>query len=190
MIKHSLKRRIIPGSHLFLQPLLVKPLGVFLIAFLAATSSLVSLSLAKGKSPSQALYERMIDGLDGRPHSLKDWQGKVIIANFWASWCGPCQYEIPRFIKWQKQFADRGLQVVGIGLDDAKKLKNVKRSLDIDYPLLVMSLDKGRPILDKLGNREMIIPYTIIFDKDGSVAYRHKGLISQDEFDIMIAPLL
>ena len=145
---------------------------------------------AKNVEASFRLYERMIDGLDGKKRNLSSWHGKIIIANFWASWCAPCQYEIPRFMKWQHKYGSKGLQVVGIGLDDVKKLKNVARSLSIDYPLLVMSLDKGRPLLNEFGNKEMIIPFTLVFNRDGTIAWKHKGLLGQDEFDIMIAPLL
>ncbi len=147
-------------------------------------------ALAKNVDASTGFYQRMIDGLDGKKRNLASWRGKVIIANFWASWCGPCQYEIPRFINWQHKYADKGLQVVGIGLDEAQKLKNVARSLEIDYPLLFMSLDEGRPILDAFGDDKMIIPFTVIFNRDGTVAARHKGVMGEDEFEILIAPLL
>ena len=145
---------------------------------------------SKDQEPSFPFYDRIIDGLDGQKAALAKWRGKVIIANFWASWCAPCQYEIPRLKAWQHKHGEQGLQVVGIGLDSREKLKNVVRSLEIGYPTLVMSLDNGRPILSKHGNSEMIIPFTLIIDRDGSIVYRHKGLIGQDEFDIMIAPLL
>ena len=166
--------------------------------FLLGAIVLLAASIGQSHSPvfsknvetSLKLYERMIDGLDGEKRQLATWRGKIIIANFWASWCGPCQYEIPRFIKWQHEYGAKGLQVVGIGLDDAKKLQNVARSLDIDYPLLVMTLDNGRSLLSRFGNKEMVIPFTLIFNRDGTIVYKHKGLMGQDEFDIMIAPLL
>lgn len=161
-----------------------------LVTLFILTGASGSMVFAKNVDASFKLFDRMIDGLDGEKRQLSTWRGKIIIANFWASWCGPCQYEIPRFMKWQHEYGAKGLQVVGIGLDDAAKLKNVARSLDIDYPLLVMSLDKGRPLLSRFGNKEMIIPFTLIFNRDGTIAYKHKGLIGQDEFDIMIAPLL
>ncbi len=146
--------------------------------------------VAKQQPASFPFFERVIDGLNGPQKSLSAWRGKVIVANFWASWCGPCQFEIPRFIKWQHQYQSKGLQIVGIGLDTPRKLKNVARSLGIDYPLLVMSLEEGRPVLERLGNTQMMIPFTLVISKDGMVAYKHKGLIGQDEFDIMIVPLL
>jgi thiol-disulfide isomerase/thioredoxin len=166
--------------------------------FWLGTMVLLTALIGQSRSPvfpknievSLKFYERMIDGLDDKQQKLSNWHGKIVVANFWASWCGPCQYEIPRFMKWQHEYGPKGLQIVGIGLDDTKKLQNVARSLDIDYPLLVMSLDKGRSLLSRFGNKEMIIPFTLIFNRDGTIVYKHKGLMGQDEFDIMIAPLL
>ena len=157
------------------------------LSFLAQPATMVS---AKPKASAFPFFEQVIDGLDGDKKALSNWRGKVIIANFWASWCGPCQYEIPRFVNWSHKYKDKGLQVVGIGLDTPRKLKNVARSLGIDYPLLVMSLDAGRPILHRLGNDKMMIPFTIVIDKDGTIASRHAGIMGEDEFEIMVAPLL
>ncbi|MCF6199746.1 MAG: TlpA family protein disulfide reductase [Hyphomicrobiaceae bacterium] len=163
---------------------------IVLLLSIALLTQPVNQALSKETVGPFPFFEQQIDGLYGPQKSLSAWRGKVIVANFWASWCGPCQFEIPRFIKWQHQFQSKGLQIVGIGLDTPKKLKNVARSLGIDYPLLVMSLDDGRPILHQLGNDQMMIPFTLVINKDGTIAYKHKGLIGQDEFDIMIAPLL
>jgi thiol-disulfide isomerase/thioredoxin len=136
------------------------------------------------------LTERVFAGLDGREQRLAAWRGKIIIANFWASWCGPCQFEIPRLRRWQQRYAPQGLQVVGIGVDVDAKLSNVARSLEIDYPLLVLPPAEGRPLLASLGDSEMMIPFTVVIDREGRIAYTHKGLIGDDEFDIAIAPLL
>jgi len=167
-----------------------KLVQIALILCIALLAQPVNQVLPKEKTGSFPFFEQQIDGLNGPKKSLSAWRGKVIVANFWASWCGPCQFEIPRFIKWQRQYQSKGLQIIGIGLDTPGKLKNVARSLGIDYPLLVMRLDDGRPILHQLGNDQMMIPFTLVINKDGSIAYIHKGLIGQDAFDIMIAPLL
>jgi thiol-disulfide isomerase/thioredoxin len=140
--------------------------------------------------PAEELGERSLQGLAGGSRRLADWRGKVVIANFWASWCGPCQFEIPRLRDWQQRYGDKGLQVVGIGVDTPAKLGNVARSLDIDYPLLVLPPAEGRPLLARLGDAEMTIPFTVVIDRDGRIAYTHTGLIGDDEFEVAIAPLL
>ncbi len=126
----------------------------------------------------------------GKERTLSDWKGKVIMLNFWASWCAPCQFEIPRFVRYQKQFADKGLQIVGIGLDDAGKLKNVERSLEMNYPTMVIEQMEGGTLLEKFGNDQRIVPYTIVIDKDGTIKYIHRGSMEDEDFEEFVLPLL
>ncbi len=129
-------------------------------------------------------------GLDGKLHSLEEWKGKVIMMNFWASWCAPCQYEIPEFVHYQEEYGDRGLQLVGIGVDDKRKLANVARSLEINYPVLILEPSAARPLLTRWGNTTGIIPYTVVIDRDGRIKYIHRGQMGQEEFDTYVKPLL
>ena len=126
----------------------------------------------------------------GKKHTLKDWKGKVIMLNFWASWCAPCQFEIPRFVEWQKKYADKGLQIVGVGLDETEKLKNVERSLEMNYPTLVIAQSEAGPLLEKWGNDRQIIPYTIVIAEDGTIVYIHRGGLEDQDFEEYVLPLL
>ncbi len=126
----------------------------------------------------------------GKERTLSDWKGKVIMLNFWASWCAPCQFEIPRFVRYQKEFAAKGLQIVGIGLDDAGKLKNVERSLEMNYPTMVIEQIEAGTLLEKFGNDQRIVPYTIVIDKDGTIVYIHRGSLEDEDFSEFVLPLL
>ena len=126
----------------------------------------------------------------GKKRTLSEWKGKVIMLNFWASWCAPCQFEIPRFVGYQKKYAEKGLQIVGIGLDDSTKLKNVERSLDMNYPTMVISQYDGAALLEKWGNDRQIVPYTVVIDKDGTIVYIHRGGMEDDAFNEYVLPLL
>jgi len=128
--------------------------------------------------------------LEGKEQLLKDWSGKVLMLNFWASWCSPCQYEIPEFVEYQKEYADKGLQVVGIGLDEARKLKNVARTLDINYPVMVIDEQAGTALMREWGNESGIIPYTVIIDRDGHIRYIHRGRMDKYAFEHYVKPLL
>ncbi|RTZ59600.1 MAG: TlpA family protein disulfide reductase [Gammaproteobacteria bacterium] len=153
----------------------------------ALTTALPSKSASAWDQPRFELK-----GLDGKTHSLDEWKGKVILMNFWASWCAPCQYEIPEFVKYQKQYGDRGLQIIGIGIDEEKKLRNVARSLDINYPVLVA--DPGDPahikILEQWGNEKQFIPYTVVIRKDGRISYIHRGMLDEEAFKEYVRPVL
>ncbi len=131
-----------------------------------------------------------LTGLDGEVHSLNDWKGKVIMLNFWATWCPPCQYEIPEFIRYQQQYGDKGLQIIGIGIDQARKLKNFVRTMEINYPVLVADEVASGKIMQDWGNSEQILPYTVIIDQDGRIHYIHRGEFSDNEFAEFVQPLL
>ncbi len=131
-----------------------------------------------------------LESLDGGKHSLEDWKGKVIMMNFWASWCAPCQYEIPEFVQYQKTYGSRNLQLVGIGVDQKRKLANVARSLGINYPVLVLPPKDSRGLMSKWGNNSGIIPYTVVIASDGRIKYIHRGQMDEDAFNRYVKPLL
>ena len=182
--------------------------GLFLTLLLSACDAGVEASGKDGgiqagsppKTATTALPERTnnawemapfhLEDLDGVKHSLEDWKGKVIMMNFWASWCSPCQYEIPEFVHYQKTYADRNLQLVGIGVDEKRKLANVARSLGINYPVLVLNPMDSRQLMRKWGNDTGIIPYTVVIARDGRIKYIHRGQMDQEAFDTNVLPLL
>lgn len=128
--------------------------------------------------------------LDGVEHGLDEWRGKVLLINFWASWCGVCQAEIPTLVDWQRRFAGRGLQLIGVGVDRPRPLRNVKRSLGIDYPILVITPDRSGRVLAAWGNRRQMVPYSVLVDRRGRVVHRQLGEFDQRTFDAVVAPLL
>lgn len=132
----------------------------------------------------------LLHDLDGTAHALADWRGKVILLNFWASWCSSCQYEIRDLVSWQERYADKGLQVIGIGMDSTQKLINVKRTLEINYPVLVAQAEQQRELITRWGNRNGTIPYTVIIGRNGRILLTRQGLLDQDTFAEYVLPLL
>lgn len=130
-----------------------------------------------------------LPGLDGKPHALEEWRNKVILLNFWASWCSPCQSEIPALVAFQNQYGRQGLQVVGIGLDDEVKLRNVHRTLEINYPVLFTN-SPVHPLMSRFGNRNGVVPYSVLISRTGEVVYTHTGVITRELFEEQVIPLL
>ncbi|MGR3317152.1 MAG: TlpA disulfide reductase family protein [Candidatus Anammoxibacter sp.] len=113
-------------------------------------------------------------------------RGKVIIVDFWATWCPPCKEEIPGFINLYKKYKDKGVEIFGVALDfdGNKKVKPYAKKMGINYPLFIGSFDMNEEY-DVSG-----IPTTLIFDKKGNLKVRHVGFASQKEFENEILELL
>jgi thiol-disulfide isomerase/thioredoxin len=135
-----------------------------------------------------ALTHAQFQDLSGRPGSINDWRGRVVIVNFWASWCPPCREEIPGLISIHRQFAAKGVQVVGIAVDSVENTRTSAAELKIPYPVLIAGIDVIE-LTRKLGNRAGALPYTVILDREGKVVATHLGLISEAELARIVAPL-
>ena len=126
-----------------------------------------------------------INNKDVKLASLK---GKVVLLDFWATWCGPCKIEIPWFIEFQQKYGARGLQVVGISVDDTlNKLQPYVSQMKMNYTVL-QGLDHDE-VQDAFGPI-FGIPVTVVISRDGKVCGKHTGLTSKDRFETEIKSLL
>jgi thiol-disulfide isomerase/thioredoxin len=132
----------------------------------------------------------LLDDLQGRQRKLYDWHGKVIILNFWASWCGPCLTEIPLIVRYQREYAEAGLQVIGVALDEARKVRNVVRSLHINYPVLVSDPEDKQGLLQNWGDPQQVLPYSVVIDHDGRIRFTQVGIMDEETFTDYVLPLL
>ncbi len=130
-----------------------------------------------------------LPGMDGKQHQLGEWRNKVVLLNFWASWCSPCQSEIRDLVAYQAKYGAEGLQIVGVGLDDEKKLRNVQRSLEINYPVLLDNAP-GNPVMRRFGNHAGVVPFSVLISREGEVVYTHTGLINEEIFAEQVVPRL
>ena len=123
----------------------------------------------------------------GAKVALSDYKGKVVLLNFWATWCGPCKVEIPWFMEFNKTYKDRGLAVVGVSLDDDgwKSVKPYLAQKKIDYTVVV-----GNDAVSKSYGDVDSLPTTFIIDQDGRIAFMHTGLVSKDTYEKEIQSLL
>ena len=125
----------------------------------------------------------------GKPHDIAEWRGKILIINFWATWCPPCKKEIPEFITLQNQYSAQGLQFIGVALEDKESVREYMNTVKINYPVLIAE-DQGIALAFKLGNVSGTVPFTVVVDQNGQIIYRHQGNFSKDQILSVIAPLL
>jgi peroxiredoxin len=125
----------------------------------------------------------------GSQQSIAQWKGKVLVVNFWATWCIPCRDEMPEFVKAQQEFGDRGLQFVGIAIDDVAKVRDFAAELGLNYPALIGGY--GAIELSKsLGNQVGALPYTLFIDRKGRVSRAHLGPLKPAELRSIISQLI
>jgi thiol-disulfide isomerase/thioredoxin len=125
----------------------------------------------------------------GLEHPLGKWKGKVLVVNFWATWCVPCREEMPQFVKAQREFGDRGLQFVGIAIDQPDKVDAFAAEIGLNYPALIGGL--GAMELSKtLGNRIGALPFTVIVDRSGRVAHTQLGPLKETNLRSIVGQLL
>lgn len=159
------------------------------IVFLAAL--LISRPVAAGNHPpaGQAADAPAfaLKDLGGRVTRLSDYRGKVVLINFWATWCPPCLAEMPELIKWQKEFEGGGLQIIGVTYppEDPGRVRSLVKRLKVNYPILL-----GTEKVAALYDVAEALPVTVIIDREGKVRDRIIGIIDPEEFEQKIKPLL
>lgn len=151
-----------------------------LLVFLSAT-----VSLAQETKPLKAPSLELKD-LNGKTVKLSKYKGKVVLVNFWATWCAPCVAEVPELVKWQNEHKDE-LQILGITYPPAslRKIRRFVRDHGINYPIVL-----GSKATKRLFEPSDNLPITVIIDRDGNIVDRIDGVIFMDEFETKIRPLI
>ena len=137
---------------------------------------------AKKKAPPFSLKTS-----EGTTVELKKLKGKLVLVNFWATWCGPCRAEIPAFVDLYERYKDKGLEIVGISVDDNgwSDVKPFVEKYKINYPVVI---DQGA-VVRAYGNFNAI-PVTFIVDKEGNLVDRHVGLMKKEVLQSLIKSYL
>ena len=175
-----------------------KTVRLGLAAFVALASINLAAPLSAGelkvgtKAPAWKL-----NGLDGKAVQSADFKGKVVVFNFWATWCPPCVREIPDFVEVQKEFKDKGVVFIGVSVDkprskdkkdveeNKEKVKSFVDKMKINYPIVW-----GDSKVDKDYGGITGIPHTYVVDKKGVIRASHLGMISKKDLLKSLKPLL
>jgi len=141
------------------------------------------------KSDTSALPAIVLPDLQGKQRNISEWQGKVIIVNFWATWCPPCLREIPEFITLQQELGDKGLQFIGIAIEDLSPVAEYAKTMHINYPILIGD-ENGIALSVALGNIINAVPFSVVIDQQGHIIHRHPGEFSRQQILDIVKPLL
>ncbi|NMG28878.1 TlpA family protein disulfide reductase [Aromatoleum evansii] len=125
----------------------------------------------------------------GQPQALSQWRDKVLVVNFWATWCPPCLREIPDFAAVSRRFAEAPVQFVGIGIDQPDNVRRFAEEHKVPYPLLIAPL-QTLAITSALGNTSQALPFTAIFDRRGELDFVKLGTLNEAELEGKIRALL
>jgi thiol-disulfide isomerase/thioredoxin len=142
-----------------------------------------------GEADVEGFFAASMPDLAGRQTSLAQWRGKVLVVNFWATWCVPCREEIPDFVRMQAEFGDKGVQFVGIAADQADKVALFANEFQINYPLLIGNYG-ALDLAKRMGNRISALPFTVVLDGNGRMVYRQLGILKVDKIRSIFAELL
>jgi thiol-disulfide isomerase/thioredoxin len=154
----------------------------------AAAGAVAGALLLQFRSGAADLLAARYPDLEGRVHRLLDWRGKVLLCNFWATWCAPCREEVPILVAAKQQWAEKRFEVVGIAIDKIANIREFSIKYQINYPVLVADAT-ALELMRKLGNRTGGLPYTVVLDVNGGIAYRHLGALSSADLRRVVASL-
>jgi thiol-disulfide isomerase/thioredoxin len=164
---------------------------IIVIALLALGGGILVrgfLSTVEQTSPTN-LPDFNLPDVSGNQRNISEWQGKIRVINFWATWCPPCREEIPEFTALQEQYAANGLQFIGIAIDDQEPVEEYIKSNKINFPILIGGVT-GIALAHQLGNIIDAVPFTLVVNQQGQIIHRHPGEFSSKQIMEIIAPLI
>jgi thiol-disulfide isomerase/thioredoxin len=135
------------------------------------------------------LHSIPLTGLDGKQSRLDDWQSEILIVNFWAPWCAPCRREIPTLIEVHREYAARGVRILGIAFDGESQVRRFAEEYGIDYPLFLAG-NRSAMYNAAFGNPSGSLPYTALLGRDQRIVFQHNGEVTLQQLREQLETLL
>jgi thiol-disulfide isomerase/thioredoxin len=156
--------------------------GIGLLALLAGvlTSQWIFRTSLATDPAIEAFFANSWKTPDGKPVNTDQWRGKVLVVNFWASWCPPCVEEMPTLDKLQQEFLSQNVLIVGIGIDSPSNIREFLEMTPISYPIVIGGLE-GSNLSKQMGNAQGALPYTVIIKANGQASNSKLGKMSEEE---------
>ena len=137
--------------------------------------------------PGERLTDLQLPDVEGQDHQLHEWDGKLVLVNFWATWCGPCREEMPLLDRARRDLAGKGLEVVGIAVDDADTVAAYLKESPVKYPVLVGG---DNALLYKFGDGSGVLPYSVLIGREGKLLSQRAGSFSESGLARWLQPHL
>ena len=138
---------------------------------------------------TQSFFDANLTNENGVSQNLNQYKGKIIVLNFWATWCPPCREEMPELSQLYTDYKNKNVVVLGVAIDELNLVKQFSQESPLSYPLLVAE-DEGMNLGSKLGNDKDILPYTVIINEDGVVVETYFGRINKALLETALHTLL
>ena len=129
-----------------------------------------------------ALWSMQFADAQGQRQALSQWRGQVLVLNFWATWCAPCREEMPDFDALRRQYHDRGVEFVGIAIDNERNVTQFLQQMPVSYPILIGE-GAALAVARQLGNTAGALPFTLVIDGGGEIALSHLGRLPYAELE-------
>ena len=137
----------------------------------------------------QNLQGMRLTDLSGKSRSLAEWKGKVLVINFWATWCPPCREEIPDLVLSRDKLQASGVEFLGIAIDQAAKVAEFVRNVPISYPVLLAD-PAALTVVKAIGNPSGGLPFTVVLTRNGEIAHRNLGLVTRQKIEHQVGSAL
>lgn len=134
-------------------------------------------SITSDSTALEQLWSTTLNDANGKTHDLKQYMGKPLIVNFWATWCDPCREEMPEISELAQQHPE--IAVIGLAIDEAPAVHEFKQTTPVGYPLLIAE-NEGMLLAEALGNHKGVLPFTVIISPQGSITHTFFGRINRE----------
>lgn len=138
---------------------------------------------------TQEFFAANLPDENGVVQALRQYKGKIIVLNFWATWCPPCREEMPELSQLHQEYQSKNVVVLGVAIDEQGLVKEFTQSTPVSYPLFAAE-NEGMALGSNLGNDKGVLPYTVIINTDGSVVKTYFGRISKSLLETTLSTLL
>jgi thiol-disulfide isomerase/thioredoxin len=137
--------------------------------------------------PGEHLTDLQLPDVSGQQHRLHEWDGKLVLVNFWATWCGPCREEMPLLDRTRHELSAKGLEIIGVAIDDSAAVGAFLKDSPVKYPILVGG---DTDTLYRFGDTGGVLPYSVLFAPGGKVLAQRVGSFSEHGLNRWLEPHL